>query len=261
MFYNTKKLLTYSLVAFSLGLAACEKTEKAAEPTPEAPAPVAASFTEDFSNVGALAAKGWIFRNLSAPVGMNGWRQGRYEPVVLGSTPDSKTGANPAIAFIGFPAHSASTTPNDFISCDAACVGFEGGTINAWLISPKMNIKNGDVIEFYTRAVDERNLVVYLKDRLQVRANFTDGTDNVGDSEVSVGSFTTVLEDINSTYINNFDGGFPQEWTKVTITISGLPAAVPNARFAFRYMGEDAGANGPTYAGVVGIDDLSFKSN
>ena len=257
---NKKRLPVYTIIISLAILFSCGKDSAPNAPPQPQPVPETISFHESFDSAGNLTAKGWSFKNNSLPVGMNGWRQGRYDPVVYGSTP-GKLGANPPIPFIGFPAYKASTSPHDFISCDAACVGFEGGVINAWLISPKKPIKNGDVIEFYTRAMNDLQLAVFIKDRLQVRANFTDSTDDVGNNESSVGSFTTLLLDMNPNYINDDDGGYPnREWTKVTITISGLIGPVVNARFAFRYMGEDAGANGPVYAGVVGIDELTFTS-
>ena len=45
---------------------------------------------------------------------------------------------------------------------------------------PKLPMKNGDQVTFYTRALDDSQYPVYTKDRMQVYANFTDGTTNVG---------------------------------------------------------------------------------
>lgn len=253
MLFNTKSFFTVGLIMSAVVFSSCEKTDTTEEAPAPTPAPASLSLKESFENVGGLVAKGWSFKNNSSPIGSQGWRTGRYEPTI--------TGYKLPVPYIGFPAHSAVNNPNEFVSCDATCVTIDGGTINSWLITPKLTVKNGDKLEFYTRAIDDTQYPVYLIDRLQVRANFTDGTDNVGRTATSVGSFTVVLEDINEDYINNFDGGFPfEEWTKYTITISGLSAPVANARFAFRYMGVDAGANGPVNAGVVGIDDFSFIS-
>jgi hypothetical protein len=208
------------------------------------------SFVEEFNNVSDLRAKGWIFKNNSDPVGTNGWRQGVYE-----AAPSSKF----PVAVIGFPAYSASTSPNDFISCDASSVNLEGN-ISAWLISPALNIKNGDKIIFWARALDDRLYPIYAMDRMQVLMDITGTDPDVGNSAVSVGNFSKLLLDINPSYIENDLGGFPIDWTYYSITVSGLAAPVKNARIAFRYLGTDAGVNGPNYASVVGIDSLAFES-
>jgi hypothetical protein len=142
------------------------------------------------------------------------------------------------------------------------------GEISAWLISPQVPIKNGDKIIFYTRAVDDSNYPVYTKDRMQVRGNFGNGNADVGSTATSTGGFSSVLLDINPTYVYNdpigsgVNTGYPRAWKKYTITISGLTAAVTNGRFAFRYLGTDAGIFGGTagsnYPTVVGIDSLAF---
>ena len=209
------------------------------------------SFVEEFTNVSDLRAKGWIFKNNSDPVGTNGWRQGLYE-----AAPSSKF----PVPIIGFPAYSASSSPNDFISCDASSVNLSGN-ISTWLITPKLNIKNGDKIIFWARALDDRQYAVYTMDRLQVLLDITGTTPDIGNSAVSTGNFSNLLLDINPAYIENDLGGFPINWTYYSITVSGLISPVKDARIAFRYLGTDAGVNGPNYASVVGIDSLAFVSN
>ena len=75
--------------------------------------------------------------------------------------------------------------------------------------------------------------------------------------------------DINPNYLTNDPAGntppapgFPEAWTKYTMTISGLATPVANARFAFRYLGTDAGAssNATNTSSVVGVDQLTFSS-
>jgi hypothetical protein len=66
IFLAASILLTASSIMVS-----CQ-TDKAPEPpaaVPVPPPPV--SFTEEFARVGDLQSKGWIFRNLSAPLGQN----------------------------------------------------------------------------------------------------------------------------------------------------------------------------------------------
>lgn len=240
--------------------------------TPVFPPTPPASFVEEFDSASTLTAKGWVFKNNSYPIGASGWRQGRYE-----STPMAQYKFLAPVPFVGFPAYSASKTPNDFISCDAAATNDEAtgsGNISAWLISPQVPIKNGDQIVFYTRAVDDSNYPVYTKDRMQVRLNITDGSANVGGSATSVGNFTTLLTDINSSYVyNDASGntpavpGYPRTWTKYTLTVAGIPGngTITSGRFAFRYLAVDAGlfggSGGDNYPTVVGIDSLAFIHN
>jgi hypothetical protein len=245
-------LIASSAFALATMLLSCVKDAKpAAEGLPQGF--VAGSFTEQFDSVGNLTAKGWVLKNLSEPQGTQGWRQGRYE-----SAQGMQYKFAGPVPFIGFPAFNATKSPTDFISVDVSAIGGTGN-ISAWLISPQLPMKNGDKISFYTRTADDSQYPDYTRDRLQVRANYTDGTANVGGDALSVGSFTTVLLDINSTYIENFNGGYPEVWRKYTITLAGIPSGVTSTgRFAFRYVGVDAGLQGPNFASIVGVDQLQF---
>jgi hypothetical protein len=275
--YKTYTACAVLLLAANLLMVACRKDAAPSDDSIAPPVfPVAKnpSFTEDFDSVGTLTAKGWHFTNNSSPIGTTGWRQGRYESAV-----GVQYKFLAPVPFIGFQAYNSTNGPNDFISCDASCVNDIGaGTINisAWLISPQLPLKNGDQISFYTRAVADQSYSVYTRDRMQVRANIIDGSTNVsGGSDVNdFGNFKLELLDINKDYINNDPAGntpvapgYPQAWTKYTITVSGIPGtgSVAKARFAFRYVGTDAGifggVAGNNYPTVVGIDNLVFKSN
>lgn len=252
---NNKFLLLAGAFFFLTGLTTSCKKDTLKITPPVGPVPpivnTNSSFFEEFNNVSELPAKGWIFKNNSDPPGSYGWRQGLYE-----ATPSSKF----PVPIIGFPAFSASSSPNDFISCDASTVNFRGN-ISSWLITPKLNIKNGDQIIFWTRALNDAQYMIFTTDRMQVLMDTTGGTPDVGNTATSTGTFSTLLLDINEGYTENDSGGFPTRWTNYTITINGVGSAKANARIAFRYLGTDAGINGPVYASVIGIDDLSFVSN
>jgi hypothetical protein len=249
---NTIILFISAVILLSSGfIVSCTKDKLKIKTTVSPPVDnTNSSFVEEFNNVSELPAKGWIFKNNSEPVGSYGWRQGLYE-----ATPSSKF----PVPIIGFPAYSASSTPNDFISCDASTVNLEGN-ISSWLISPQLNIKNGDQIIFWARALNDLQYFIFTTDRMQVLMDTTGGVPDPGSTATSVGTFSNVLLDINDGYIENDNGGFPIEWTKYIITVSGLGSPKTNARFAFRYLGTDAGINGPTYASVIGIDSLAFVS-
>lgn len=242
-------------------MTACQKDAAVATNTGgTTPATTSLSWTEDFNDVPSLTSRGWVMKNNSSPVGAQGWRQGRYE---ANPQPNKKFNAST----VGFAAYNATNTPNDFVSCDVTCVN-TNGDISAWLITPPMTIKNGDKLSFYTRTQDDLTIPwpIYTKDDMEVRANFTDGSSNVGTTATNVGSFTTLLLRMNPSYIENDNGGYPVlDWAKQTITFSGLTGTVTNARIAFRYRGTDAGLSGGTsggnFASIVGVDNVVFTSN
>ncbi|MCW3074765.1 MAG: hypothetical protein JWP69_1834 [Flaviaesturariibacter sp.] len=268
-----KKKYTLGLIAFAglvtLVLSCVKDSSKSTPATPfPAPAPVA-SFVEEFDSVGNLTAKGWVFRNNSIPNGQTGWRQGRYESMPLSTPATKKGGFTGPVPFLGFPAFSATNSPQDFVSVDITALNDPngtGGNISAWLISPKVAMRNGDKISFYTRAVDDQFYPERTRDRMQVWLNTADGSANVGTDWESTGSFSMKVLDINQNYVNNRTGGYPETWRKYIITLAGLPTTgVSNARFAFRYYGEDAGffggSGGTNYPSLIGIDSLSFVHN
>lgn len=217
---------------------------KDVEPPVNQPAPpvTTISFTEEFDSVGMLEAKGWALVNNSEPIGRTGWKQGKYE---LGG----KYGGD----VVGFPAYSANNAPTDYATADVTAASdpnAQPATISAWMITPEKPVKNGDIITFYTMSAGS------VPDRLQVRANYTDGTTDVGNTALSVGKFTNLLLDINP----NLTNSYPTTWTKYTITIAGLAAPVPKARFAFRYFVTNGGNSGAN-SDQVGVDQFTFTSN
>ncbi len=261
---NNKLFLFAFIAVMLLGpailISSCQKDAVAAKPTPVIPVAASLSFTEDFNDVANLAGRGWAFRNNSAPVGQAGWREGRFEAVNQASKKFNATNV------AGFAAYNATNSPHDFMSCDVTCVA-TAGDLSAWLITPPMTIKNGDVFSFYTRTQDDLTnpWPIFTKDRMQVWGNFTDGSANVGTTATSTGSFTKLLLDMNPSYIENDNGGYPVlDWEKRTITFSGITGTVTNARIAFRYLGTDAGLSGGSSAGnfpsIVGIDNVVFLS-
>jgi hypothetical protein len=251
---NIYTLTATAILFATISLVSCKKdVAPATVPTPATP--ISFSFSEEFDNVGNLAEKGWLIKNNSDPTGANAWGQGRYENNLGGS----KSGL-----VIGMPAYSANNSPFDFISVDATCVNTKGN-VNCWLITPQTTVKNGDILTFYTSSMDDSQWSNFSKDRMQVRMNSVDGSTNCGTSGTDFGNFTKLLLDINPTYANNFGSttftaGYPEKWTKATITISGLTAPT-KARFGFRYLAFDGGLSGATASSLIGVDKLEFKSN
>jgi hypothetical protein len=236
---KNKILLPLSILAtITIVLAACVKDVK--ETKAAAPPVVNNSWKEEFTNVGEIGRTGWVIVNNSNLPGLMSWRQGLYEP----SNKFSLGGPE----VLGFPAFSSEKSPNDFISIDMYS-GSGASKLSAWLITPVTTIKNGDQFVFYTRASG-----AFGEDRLEVRANFTSSSANVGTTETSIGDFTKVLFDINP----SFNGSYPLEWTNFTYTVAGVTGTI-SGRFAFRYFIPDGGPSG-SFSDMLGVDAVSFIS-
>lgn len=229
----------FSFLLFASGLLGlftlmngCEKDYVAPADTP------ARSFVEDFDTVTTLYTKGWIFNNNSRPQGAATWQQGVYAPGKLGG-------------FDGFPAFSYKASGDEYIFA-----GFSSGngtaTLSSWMITPAIEMKNGDKFSFYTRTYTGST----FPDRLQVRINLSDNTTDVGFDSSSVGKFTTLLADINPSLTAT---GYPQVWTKYEYTISGLPSTLLKRRIAFRYYVPNGGPNGSN-SNAIGIDKFEFTA-
>lgn len=183
-------------------------------------------FNEGFA---AVPPAGWAQQNLSNPIGTAPtWFQG-----------------NATV----FPSHGGGAT--EYIAVNYQSVAASGTTISNWLFTPQVLLTNGDVLTFWTRTTDAGATI--FPDRLQVRLSTNGGSTNVGTTDVSVGDFTTLLQDINPTYDPN---GFPHTWTLYTITISGLSSPV-QGRIAFRYFVENGGPNGAN-SDYMGLDDVQY---
>lgn len=191
-----------------------------------------ASFVENF-DAGALPA-GWVTTNLSTRNSTgNPWSVAdgivdQFGEVVVAPH------AGDGMALVNY-----------------SSVGSGIGTISNWLISPLITgLHNGDTFSFYTTTVPNSE----YPDRLEFRMSTGGGT-GVGDSTSSVGTFTTALLSINPAVDV---GGYPEDWTKYTVTLSGLSAPV-DGRVAFRYFVPNGGPNGDN-SNIIGLDDFSYVS-
>ncbi|HEX5011553.1 MAG TPA: choice-of-anchor J domain-containing protein [Planctomycetota bacterium] len=131
-----------------------------------------ASFVESFDSVGTvssgqdgpagLIAKGWIFRNQSAPKGAKGWYSGAY------FTPQAGAG---------------------YLGSDSLATDFFGGDISLWALLPAVPGQvAGDTLTLHVRAETSSN-----HDVLQLRYSPGGGT-GTGSTATSVGDFTTLLQ-------------------------------------------------------------------
>ena len=195
---------------------------------------ISASFTEEFRDAQTLTQTGgWVQINKTGPDVVTGsWNQGH------------DASADKFNVMYGFPAYSYTTTTDEFIYASTMWTTSRSN-VSSWLLTPVLNVKNGDKISFYTRSDAASN----CHDRLQVLMNSSSKTD-VGNNYNSTGSFKTVLFDINNTQAVN---GYPVAWTKYEHTFSGISGKM-NTRIAFRfYVPTSAPAKG------VGIDLFRFE--
>lgn len=244
------KYLLQSFLLFSIFTAvlitACKK-----DAAPNADAPNY-SWHEEFDTLANSFAKGWVAVNNSRPIGLSTWNQASVEGL------DAKGKA--FIPSYPFTAQSAVYSGKDFIMINQNAVDGQG-IISAWLMSPPTMMKNGDIIEFYTRTVPTNfnGAGTDVAERLQVRLTPTKNSVEVGNTATTVGDYTNLLLDINPNYDINGTNAFPRDWRKYTITISGLPPTIQERRFAFRYFVEDGGPDG-SRSFCVGIDNITFNS-
>jgi len=183
----------------------------------------AGALTENFD--GGLPG-GWTVVNNSDPIGIASWFQGN--PAVFGSHQGAGN------SYVGVNYNSGAGLSN----------------ISNWLILPTSTYHNGDTLSFYTRTVDGS----FFPDTLEVRFSNVGGT-NVGTSASSVGSFSNLLLSVNP---GQDLSGYPEEWTKYSVTLSGLSGATSGA-FAFHYSVIDGGPAGD-YSNYIGIDTVSVTA-
>ena len=231
MFKNYSLLFSATTVLIIFGvLYGCEKDNV------DQKAPVSKSVTEDFDTVANLYDKGWVFVNNSRPLGTATWQQGVWVNGKLGPE--------------GFPAFSYKASGDEYILAGYAS-GNDVATISSWMITPELDMKNGDKFSFYTRTIAGS----LWPDRMQVRLNPTDQSAEVGNTATSIGKFTTLITDINEALAV---GGYPEAWKKYEFTISGLSTAAKR-RIAFRYFVNDGGTTGLN-SNAIGIDLFKFDS-
>jgi hypothetical protein len=180
---------------------------------------------EGFTDITTLTGAGWYMQNNSNPLGTTGWFQG--DPSVLPAQ------AGPDNSYIAANFNNTGTT----------------GTISNWLLTPAVTLQTGVKLTFYTRTATGSTWA----DRMQVRMSTNGTSTNVGATATSVGDFTTLLLDINPTYVGS---GYPQTWAAgyYTITISGVPTPT-TGRLAFRYFVENGGSGGAN-SNIIGIDTV-----
>jgi hypothetical protein len=214
-----------------------------------------ALLTENFDNVSTGAAPpaangdctvnmpGWVARNRSGALGTTCVFQG------IPTAFNAQAGAANSYAAMNFQ----STTGTN--------------TISTWLLTPVVTFTANSALEFWVRRVLDDD----FPDRLQVRVSTAGAGTDVGASATAVGTFTTLLLDINPTYAGNFAcpaagvtnvstiTGFPSTgWCRVRLTAAGGLPTSGSGRIAFRYFVENGGPTGDNSL-FIGIDSFAFE--
>lgn len=161
-------------------------------------------FSEGFDDVAGLTASGWQVVDTSAPIGSQQWFQGNTGIFTAQAGPDD------------------SYVAANFLASEP------GGEVSLFLLAPEMELRNGDVIRFWTRT--------------------DDGGVDFGDSLQSGIWGIGGLDSINP---DNAIGGYPTAWTQFNSVIDILPGPTV-ARFGFLYVGPSDLLN------YIGIDSVSL---
>lgn len=276
-----KKLLRNSLACLGLSMVlfqSCKDDSKLTLPVP----PADASFNESFDNFSEALEKGWVNINKSTPSGpilydvaevpdfgspnyvsiyYPKWEQAQLtlDPLQFPNAPyPDRIWKDAFFSQRGSNGYAATSRANSI-------VWSPGHTVNSWLVSPQVTIKNGDKISFYTYANGPASVQLFIN---------TKGTLNIGDGfgsntgDFNSGSLVTIPN-----YATDPHAVYPKEWTRFEGTVKGLDAAV-QGRFGFRYFMQDQPAfkfssvdpnNLDTiflqvHNSIVGLDEISFKS-
>ena len=157
----------------------------------------------------------------------------------VGQQPDGHSGGLGSFAWTGWQ----STTST---SATAA-------TLSNWLLSPEINVKDGDIVSFYTRKGTDSN--TDYADRLEVRYSTAATHTTPTGGPTGVGSFTTLGISVNPNLLTGFV--YPKTWTKYSFTVAGVGATEKPVKFGFRYFVTQGGTNGNN-SDIVGIDTFSI---
>lgn len=181
--------------------------------------------------------------NQSTPAGLSTWTKSSYTvpltSAIFGSgntttVPVGQSGGNNSFALVNFN----STTG--------------AGIISNWLITPVVNVKDGDIVSFYARKGTDGTQD--YPDRLELRYSTAATTVNPTGGSSGLGSFTNLGVAVNPTLVGAFV--FPKVWTKYQFTITGVGATAIPVKFAFRYFVTDGGPSGSN-SDLIGIDTFS----
>lgn len=178
----------------------------------------------------------WTTTNQSVPVGANTWGQ-----AVLAQS----------AYFVGGAYDGDFATSYAYVFFQSVAVV---GDISNWLITPSIDLQNGDLVSFYTRKGLSGGDNIYA-DRMEVRISTNgDFTTNPSLGATDVGDFTSLALTINPD-LNVVD--YPTDWTQYNYIVSGLSSST-SCKIAFRYFVTNGGMQGVN-SDYIAIDAFSVE--
>lgn len=185
---------------------------------------------ENFDSLGDpfTLPSGWTSTNQSSPVGSTGWFRGGNGEL-----------------FPGYNGGQTGYIAANFNNTSGV------GVISNWLMSPVVNLVNGDQISFYTRVPTGSSWA----DNLELRISNEGGASVNPVGTTGVGSYTTLAVTVNNTFPSA--AGYPQVWTLYTYTVTGLPTET-SCRVAFRYTVPTSAGPSGNNSNLIGIDAFSI---
>ncbi|WP_312399379.1 T9SS-dependent choice-of-anchor J family protein [Chryseobacterium sp.] len=191
----------------------------------------------------SVAAASWTTTNQSSPSTAALWAKASYT-LPLGSAlfgsgntttlPAGQAGGSNSFGLVNYTSTSGT------------------GTISNWLITSSVNVKDGDVVSFYTRKGTDED--TDFPDRLELRYSTAATTITPSGGASAVGSFTNVGVTVNPTLADGFV--YPQVWTKYSFTVTGVGSTPIPVKFGFRYYVTSGGPTGDN-SDLIGIDTFS----
>ncbi|WBX97460.1 T9SS-dependent choice-of-anchor J family protein [Chryseobacterium gambrini] len=186
----------------------------------------------------------WTTSNQSSPVTTSVWTKATYTTPLTnplfgsGNTttvPVGQAGGNNSFALVNYTSTSGA------------------GTISNWLFTNAIDVKDGDIVSFYSRKGTDGT--IDYPDRLELRYALAAGAVLPTTGASAVGSFTNLGVSVNPNLASGFV--YPKTWTKYSFTVTGVGANPVPVRFAFRYYVTDGGPSGSN-SDLIGIDTFSI---
>ena len=186
----------------------------------------------------------WTTSNQSSPVTTSVWTKANYATPLTnplfgsGNTttvPEGQAGGANSFALVNYTSTSGA------------------GTISNWLFTNAIDVKDGDIVSFYSRKGTDGT--IDYPDRLELRYALAAGAVLPTTGASAVGSFTNLGVSVNPNLVSGFV--YPKTWTKYSFTVTGVGANPVPVRFAFRYYVTDGGPSGSN-SDLIGIDTFSI---
>lgn len=205
-------------------------------------------FSQGFDTGTDLEFEDWVLTNQSTPATIAQWTVANFTAPTAttpfgGLTPNGQAGGLNSFVLVNY----ASTGVID--PTTGAASG--SGDISNWMITPAINVKDGDIVSFWTRKGTSGT--TDYPDRLELRMSTAATTVVPSTGATDLGSFTTLGVSVNPNLVAGFV--YPKVWTKYSFVVTGVPTAA-DVKFAFRYFVTNGG-NAGTNSDIIGVDTFS----